>query len=429
LLADPAATLSRYVSFALVVGPPPKFDYVLRRDELPPDVLAIEGFAEVLANFYREAQIERLWARVEPEHDREIQRLHGPVAQLVMTTSAYLRELIRPRSPRTFAVYVEPMVGSKTNFRIYRDHYAIVLSPGGEVPLDEIRHALLHFLLDPLAIRHAGLVAEKKPLLGFAARAPRLPVEYKEDFPALFTECLVRAVELRLRRLPPEKLATAIDQAEGDGYVLVRALSRELAKFEKVEPSMRFYFPDLVRGIGVAEETKRLQNVQFAAATAGAEPLGAAPGAEDPKAGPAQELDRWLAEGERQIAAQNADAATAAFQRVLAKHPNQPRAVYGLAVAAVLQGDADRAKELFHRLVVNPPQPVGQPGAATKQDPLILAWSHVYLGRIYDVDGNRELAVSEYRAALSVQGAPESARLAAQRGIEKGYERAPRNRP
>jgi hypothetical protein len=100
-----------------------------------------------------------------------------------------------------------------------------------------------------------------------------------------------------------------------------------------------------------------------------------------------------------------------------------------LAVAAVLQGDADRAKELFHRLVVNPPQPVGQAGAATKQDPLILAWSHVYLGRIYDVDGNRELAVSEYRAALSVQGAPESARLAAQRGIEKGYERAPRSRP
>ncbi|HJY87595.1 MAG TPA: hypothetical protein VKE24_12225, partial [Candidatus Acidoferrales bacterium] len=60
-------------------------------------------------------------------------------------------------------------------------------------------------------------------------------------------------------------------------------------------------------------------------------------------------------------------------------------------------------------------------GAGAK-DPLIQSWSHVYLGRIYDVDGNRELAVSEYRAALAIEGAPETARLAAQRGIQKGYE-------
>src|SRR5207302_10414694 len=69
-------------------------------------------------------------------------------------------------------------------------------------------------------------------------------------------------------------------------------------------------------------------------------------------------------------------------------------------------------KALFERLVVNPPGADGSrpglpPGA---KDPLILAWSHVYLGRIHDVDGNRELAVSEYRAALAVEGAPESAR-------------------
>jgi len=91
----------------------------------------------------------------------------------------------------------------------------------------------------------------------------------------------------------------------------------------------------------------------------------------------------------------------------------------------VLQGEAELAKALFERLVVNPPGADGRPGLPPgAKDPLILAWSHVYLGRIHDVDGNRELAVSEYRAALAVEGAPESARLAARRGIEKGYERA-----
>ncbi len=410
----PSATLSRYISFALVVGPPPKFNYLLRREELPPDVLAIDGFTEVLVNFYREAQIDQLWAQVGPEYDREIARIHEPVSQIVLTSTSYLRELLKSSSPRTFAVYVEPLVGGRVNFRNYGDRYAIVVSSGSELPLDEIRHAFLHFLLDPLALRYRREVAAKKPLLNIAARAPQLPGEYKEDFPTFLTECLVRAVELRLRRLPPEKLARAMDQAEAEGYVLVRAFSRKLGEFEKAEPAMSYSFPELVKGIDLAAETKRLENVPFAAATPGSGVAESSPAPHNPS-----ELDAWLEEGEREIAAQNAAAAAAAFQRVLTKDPGQQRALYGLAIAAVLQGDAERAKELFHRLVVGPPQ--GPAGAGAK-DPLLLAWSHVYLGRIYDVDGNRELAVSEYRAALAVEGAPETARLAAQRGIQKGYE-------
>jgi hypothetical protein len=50
----------------------------------------------------------------------------------------------------------------------------------------------------------------------------------------------------------------------------------------------------------------------------------------------------------------------------------------------------------------------------------VVAWSHVHLGRIYDLERNRELALSEYRAALAVEGAPDAARIAARRGLEKG---------
>ncbi len=424
-LTDLTVNLSRYVSFALVAGPPPKFAFILRRDELPPDVLAIEDFSEVLANFYREAQIERFWTQVQPAYDREIERLSEPVSQQVMTSTGYLREILKPSSPRTFAVYIEPMVGGKTNFRNYGDHYVITFSPSGEIPVDDVRHAFLHFLLDPLAIRYPGVVAAKRPLLNIAARAPHLPNEYKDDFPAFLTECLVRAAELRLRRLPPDKLAAAIDEAERDGYVLVRPLSRELSKFEKAEPAMSFYFPDLVRGIVVADETKRLQSVTFAPAvwsehTGNGRTAGASDVAR-PRSGVEEnpELADSLREGERQIVEHNGAAATAIFQRVLEKYPEQPRALYGLAVAETLQGNAERAKELFQRLVVGTPRAASN---SPDKDPLILAWSHVYLGRIYDVERNRELAVSEYRAALAVPGAPEPARQAAQRGIEKGYE-------
>src|SRR5262245_657090 len=56
-LADPGAVLSEYIWFGLVSGPAPKFQPTLRRDELPPEVIALEGFSEILSAYYQEQQI------------------------------------------------------------------------------------------------------------------------------------------------------------------------------------------------------------------------------------------------------------------------------------------------------------------------------------------------------------------------------------
>ena len=411
-LADPGETLSRYISFALVIGSPPKFNYILSHDQLPPDVLAIEDFQEVLAKFYAEAGLDRRWANVEPEYNHESDRLQSPMRQIVLVSTAYLREVLKPEGGRSFTVFVEPLVGNKINFRNFGDHYAVVVGNTSQPPLDNIRHAFLHFLLDPLPLRYREIVESKRPLLEIAARAPRLPVVYQQDFIAFFTECLIRAVELRLRRLAPAQLEAALAEADTSGYVLERPLVQQLQIFEKAEPAMHYYFPDLVRGIDVAAEQKRLQGIQFAAADAPEK-------AEDPRTEQMAELNRWLGQGDRQIAMQDAQGAAATFESILQKYPNLPRALYGLAVASVLQGNGERAKELFEKLVAAP-APAGQPAAMTG-DPRILAWSHVYLGRIHDLQGDRELAVKEYRAALAVQGAPEAARLAAQNGVAAAY--------
>src|SRR5258708_968056 len=60
-LADPGAMLSRYIWFGLVSGPAPDFKPNLRRDELPPEVIALEGFQEILAAYYKEQKIGELW--------------------------------------------------------------------------------------------------------------------------------------------------------------------------------------------------------------------------------------------------------------------------------------------------------------------------------------------------------------------------------
>jgi hypothetical protein len=418
LRSDPGETLSRYVAFALLAGPPPDFRFQVKRELLPPDVLAIEGFQQILVNFYLEAQLENRWTTIEPEYARAAARYQSPLRRIVTVTNAYLRELLKPVYERTFTVYVEPLVGNRTNFRNNGDHYGIVVGAGSQVPVEEIQHAYLHFMLDPLPLRHRKEVESKSALLNIAARAPRLPVQYQTDFLALIDECLIKAVELRLRHLSPTQLDSTLADADQSGFVLVRPLVSQLQKFEKAEPAMSYYFPDLIAGIDVAAEQKRLRKISYAAVTP------AADSKQDVSASRAQtsELESWLAEGNREIAAQDAATAEATFEKILAKFPDDSRGVYGLAIASVLSGKAGRARELFERLVAAPAQAdSAQRKSAEPADPSILAWSHVYLGRIDDLEGERDLALAEYHAALAVTGAPEAAYVAAQRGVDEKY--------
>jgi hypothetical protein len=60
---------------------------------------------------------------------------------------------------------------------------------------------------------------------------------------------------------------------------------------------------------------------------------------------------------------------------------------------------------------------------------MVMAWSHVYLGRILEDEGELDRAKSEYQAALVVQGAPSQAQQAAQKGLGDLGLRKPAERP
>jgi hypothetical protein len=59
----------------------------------------------------------------------------------------------------------------------------------------------------------------------------------------------------------------------------------------------------------------------------------------------------------------------------------------------------------------------------------VLTWSHIYLARIYEDEGQREQAKTEYHAALDVTGGPEQARQAAQKGLAASSGEKPSERP
>ncbi|HXN51534.1 MAG TPA: tetratricopeptide repeat protein [Candidatus Acidoferrum sp.] len=427
-LADESAMLSQYIWFGLVSGPAPKFELTLRRDELPPEVIALEGFSEILAAYHQEQKIGRLWRELQPLYNRDIERLHDSVSQIVFVATNYLREIMNNSNPRTFTVIVEPLVGRITNVRNFGDHYAIVLSGADDLPADTVRHAYLHFLLDSLPLRYPHVVAVKRPLFESAARAPRLVPDLKDDFPSYFAECTVRAVELKLKRMSPSERAAAMDMDDADGYVLVRPLFAALGNFERSEPSMRLFFPEMVRSIDVNAEAKRLQTVKFAPATPAAKPDETASEevARRRKLAPSTipndpEAIASLTEGERRIAEKNPRAAESSFQRVLAKYPDQTRAWYGIGLVALMDHDGVRAKEVFGRLTS------GEHAAA--DDPMVLAWSHIYLARIYDDEGQADQAKAQYQEALAVTGSPDQARQAAQKGLAAFNGGKPPERP
>jgi len=409
-------TLVPFLTFAMIVGPPPDFSFTVARDDIPPSATSVDDFGPVLRNFYNEAHLGSEWIAMQPEVNQEIARLTDPLREIVFRTTGYLRELMAPESSRTFTVYVEPLVGNRVDFRNIGDHYAMVVGPGPVLPIDSIRHGFLHFMLDPMVLKNQQIISTRRALLQIANRAPQFPTAYHDDFVGFFDECMVRAAELRLEKWPAAQVEAVLQNNDRTGFILVRPIYQQLITFEKAEPAMSFYFPTLVSNINVAAQEKRFQNFEFASASEKVAPGGIAGEAEATSAD--LELKQELMQGDRQIAMQDGKGAAATFQSVLEQHPKLPRALYGLAIASVLQGDGQKAENLFEQLVHTPGNASNNVLAPT---PDILAWSHVYLGRIRDLQGNRGQAEAEYKAALAVAGAPEQARVAAQQGINVPY--------
>ena len=51
----------------------------------------------------------------------------------------------------------------------------------------------------------------------------------------------------------------------------------------------------------------------------------------------------------------------------------------------------------------------------------LLAWSHIYLGRMLDLECKRDEALTEYKEGLAVRDGQLDTRLAAERGVKTAY--------
>ena len=401
--------LGQYVSFALSVNGPPSFAWSSREVDVPPDAIALREFVPLLAKFYKEADIASMWKRSQPAVDDYLARYHDPVQRSLELVNAYLRQTPSGLHGRSFQIYVELLAApGQVQTRSYGYNYTIVVAPSTEPRTFDIRHAYLHYLLDPLTTESKAILEQKKVIGDHAQRAMTLDKSFKNDFLLLTTESLIKALEARL-----DKKLNGAAQALKQGYILTPFFSEQLPKYEKQEASMAIYFPDMLEAIDIRKEEARLIKVEFESAPS--EPARAESRPTPPPPPPLTGLAATLAEADRLYSARSADPANLekakkAYLEVSQKGAEpaaQAAADYGLARIAVLENDPETAEGLFKKTLELEPAPQ------------VKAWALVYLGRLSLAADDPAEAAQYFAEALKVNGASDAARQAAAEGLQK----------
>jgi predicted negative regulator of RcsB-dependent stress response len=394
-----AADLGQYISFALVAGGPPDFQVSDR--QVPPDVAALNGFSELLARFYKEANLEDLWNRSQKAYLAAIGDYQEPVINTLFEANGYVRN---PSGylGRRFQVYLD-LLGApdQVQVRSYRDDYYVVITPTSVPVLDEIRDAYLAYLLDPLTFKYTEVIKDKKPLQKFAEEAPALDPAYKSDFSLLVTKCLIKAIDSRLMHGGADKKQAFVNESMREGFILTAAFADLLPAYEKQDEALRLYYPDLVSAIDIHKEQKRLKKVDFLQTVAARAVAPPAKMQLDPAEESLQTAEGVYESGQY-------DDAAKLFKSVLGQTTDkamQGRAYYGLARIALRENKKDEAVELFRRT------------AEANPDPVITAWAHVYLGRLSIASGDPGNANEQFKLALAIDGASPMARQAAENGL------------
>jgi tetratricopeptide (TPR) repeat protein len=396
--------LAPYVSLALDLGDPPNFAPRVPEADLPPDAAYVLGFVPLLKQYAAAANLHSIWVKHHAQYEGLINQFHEPIARMITATDTYLRIPFAGYGGRTYTVYLEPMAApGEVDSRNYQgDYYYLVVSPANDkIRLQDLRHTYLHFVLEPLVAKRATSLARLQPILLGVQKAPMAP-EYKTDMGLLVIESLIRAIEARTPadpKLPENDRLAMVSKAEAEGFVLTGYFYDQLKLFEKGTTGLKDAFPDWLHNIDVDKIRKQAAGILFASS---AEP-------DVVQAGSAKSESK-IDLAEKDLVSGNPAAAMQLAQEALAAGEDPGRCYFVLARAASISGDMQDAKDDF----------VKAAGAA--KDPRIVAWSHIYMGRILDLQDDREAAVEQYKAALSAGDSSADTRAAAERGLQAPYE-------
>jgi tetratricopeptide (TPR) repeat protein len=331
------------------------------------------------------------------------------------------------------------------NARIYGTDYVVVVSPdNGKIPMASVRHTYLHYMIDPLLYARTSVLDREQPILKEIRDAP-LDFRFRSDTTALTVECLIKAVEARTMDtgVPEYKIPVGIDRSQlpryeherelyqqrvdavkwaavqhdmHQGFVLTQYFYEQMIQFEKNNVGLKEIMGEMVYGMDIDQQVHRARQTQFDK-EADADVLQ--------RSRPHQLTGLDLAEA--RLSTGDIGTASSIAQKVLAQETDTVSSVADAARAHFILARADLLSvhpgesEDDAEKTIDGAIAQFQKTLETSKDQRLLAWSHIYLGRVLDLECKRDQAVTEYKAALEVRDGRQDTHLAAERGLKTAY--------
>jgi tetratricopeptide (TPR) repeat protein len=427
--------IAQYISLALYLTPPPELETSVELTEMPPDSTQVVEIVPFLREFAAAVDLHGIWLTVHRTYDAEAEKVHDPLSKMIVSTDFYLKMPASTYDGRRFVVVIEPMLSPHAvNARVYGADYVVVVSPvNGTIRMSDVRHTYLHYMIEPLLYARANAVDRMQPILKEVREAP-LEFRFRSDTVPLTIECLIKAIEARTMDtgIPEYKIPATVDRSElpryererqavqqkmetvrvatvrhdmTQGFVLTQYFYEQLIQFEKDPASLRDTIGEMVYSMDVDQQVHRARQIDF-----DKEGDGDVLGRSKPRKLTGLDL------AEARLAAGDVATASAMARQALTMHSDSLEAVtdssranFILARAAIMTGHPEQAMSGFQLTL------------ATSKDPRLLSWSHIYLGRMLDLDCKRDQAVAEYTEALKTRDGQQDTRLAAERGVKAAY--------
>ncbi|MBS1822616.1 MAG: hypothetical protein JST61_11685 [Acidobacteria bacterium] len=438
-LTDPGLNLAQYISLSLYLNPPPQLTPSVGENELPPDSTQIVNILPLLRSFAEDVNLHALWVEHRPEYEELVRLVHDPMTKAILDTNVYLRMPVSSYDGRRFLVLLEPMLApSTTNARIYGSDYIVVSSPTaeGKVHMDQIRHTYLHYVIEPLVYARASAMERFQPLMKSVQEAP-LDFAYRSDAAALITECMIKAVEAQTMDVgvpKPQKPTQVRQRADlvsydanlsaweheaqivrrkqidldmRQGWVLTDYFFDRIGEMARDGVSLREQIAPMVYGMDIDSQRRAIQHIDFL------------PEGSNDFVKRAPRVLKGMDLAEMKLIKGDATGAEQMADEALKANPNDPQANYLAGRIELMRGDPGAAMEHFNKTLT------------VAKDPRTLAWTHIYIGRLYDIARDpdrpdvehpeRPKALAEYKAALAVRDAQPDTRAAAEKGLKEPF--------
>ena len=430
--------ISQYISLSLYITPPPEMETTAELAEMPPDATQVLEFVPILKAFAEAVDLHGIWLTTHRLYDDEADKLHDQLSKMIVDANLYLKMPTSTYDGRRFVVVIEPQFSPNiVNARVYGTDYVVVVSPTaeGKIRLADVRHTYLHYLIEPLLFARSNAIDRTGPILKEIREAP-LEFRYRSDTVALTIECLIKAIEALTMDtgIADIKVPTTIERAEQtkleiqrravqakmevvrqatvrhdmtQGFVLTQYFYEQMVQFEHDPSGLKDTIGEMVYSMDVDQQVHRVRQIEF------------------DKEGDSDVLMRskprkleGMDLAEQKLATGDLGGARAMAQEAIRRDAGvdtipalaeTARANFILARLQVLSGHPSEAMEGF------------QTTLKTSKEPRLLAWSHIYLGRMLDLDCKRDEAVTEYKQALENRDGQLDTRLAAERGVKTAY--------